>query len=496
MMSVAALSRTLEEYRIARNAVLLLIANITTRALTIVYVALLARYVGPNGIGIISTATAVTGILVLIVGAGLNTLTVREVSAANERAPVYASHMLLLRFLLGLPFAIAIVITARVAGYDELTTRVISVYGIVYWFDSLAEIPIAIFQAFERMELECVSQIVQVVVNVLLSILAIYLDWSLLAIGAISALSQGCKLALAFALMRRRFVPSLPGVTRRQLLRFFWVGLPFGAFVLLSVLRFQVGVLVLSVSRDARDVGIYSTATSLLSMLMILPAVFATAIYPAFSHAYAHARDQLRQFYQACYKVLLVIGFPLGMGTILVGEHVIRLVYGDDFSEASQALSILGVFLMAIVGYCNGPLLNAANRQWFFAWTEAVAVMANIVLCLILVPRVGPSGAALGVLVPGLGTFAVHSLVCHRILGLSLPVDTLARVLAATAIMGLAVSAALDIGIGWFGAAIGIAPLVYGSLLLALKIVTRGDLQLVARAGSQSNVPKASPAEC
>lgn len=482
MRSAAALNRRLGEYRVAKNAGYLLFTNLATRALAIVYVALLARYVGPHGIGVISIATALNGVLVLMVGAGLNTLTVREVSAAPQEAANYATHMLLLKALLSVPFAIVVIAGAHLGGYEVQTVRVIYIYGIVYWFDTLGEIPFAIFQAFERMEFESLSQIVQVIVNIGLSLLAIALEWSLLALAAISALAQGAKLLLALSLMRRHFVRSRAAIVRQRLVRFFWSGLPFAAFTVLNVLRFQIGILILSLYYSTDDVGIYSAATSLLSILLIAPAAFSSAIYPVFSHAYAHARDRLRRFYQTCYTLLLMLGFPLGIGTILVGGHVIHVVYGDDFGAAAPVLSVLGVFLMTIVGYCNGPLLNAANRQSFFAWTEALAIGTNIALCLILVPREGPAGAALAVLIPGLGTFAAHSLVCHRILALPFPALIYTKVAAATGVMAIAVWVALRMDIGWFAVTVGIAPAVYGSMVLALKIVSRDELQLVARA--------------
>lgn len=466
--------------RVAKNASALILGQIVSRTLGIFYVAALARYVGAEGIGKISTATALNGLLVLVVGPGLETLLVRDVAADDRRSGTYVSNMLLLRGLLGVPFILLTVAVARAAQYPGDTVAIIYVYILVYLFDRFSEILGSVFRAFERMEYDAGSQIVQDVVNISLSLLVIYLRQSLLAIVLVSALAHACKLLLMMALLNGRFVRPRLAISFSTSKRLLISSLPFGVLLILHTLQAQTGTFVLSLSHPADTVGIYSAAHSLITMLLFLPLAFSTAIFPTFSRLYVHARHDLQRFYQVCYKCLLLVGFPLGLGTMLVRDKVISLIYGDGFEGSATVLMILAVFLFTLVGYSNGPLLNAAGKQRFFAWSQGLAVCANAVLCVLLVPTCGPVGAAIAFVLSGIGTFFVHSIACHRLLCLSVPWLTMGKVLLATLLMGLVVSISLWSGVPWLVAVFIVAPSAYGLAILWLGLVTREELRLLA----------------
>jgi O-antigen/teichoic acid export membrane protein len=249
----------------------------------------------------------------------------------------------------------------------------------------------------------------------------------------------------------------------------------------------------LSLCHDADAVGVYSAAYSLVGILLFLPSAFSSAIYPTFSRLHAHARHELPHFYQLCYKYIPVVGFPLGMGTMLVGDRVILLVYGDGFEGSAAVIRILGIFLFTIVGYSNGGLLNATGRQRFFAWTEGLALLVNVVLCLLLIPSWGPVGAAAALTVSGMVVLLIRSVACHRQLGLSLPWLTTGKTLLATLLMGLAVSISLQSGVPWLIVVFIVAPSVYGLSLLLLGIVRRDELRILSSAPSSSRCVAGSP---
>ncbi|MBM3134680.1 MAG: hypothetical protein FJZ89_05200 [Chloroflexi bacterium] len=482
MNAIAKLAR----HKIAKNTSALISAQIASRALSIFYVAALARYVGAEGIGKISTATALNGLLVLVVGPGLNTLLVRDVAADAKNAATYVSNMLFLRCLLGVPFILLTVAMAQEGRYPSDTVAIIHAYTVVYLFDALDGILTSVFQAFERMEYEAGSQIVRDLINVSLSLLAIYFRQSLFTIVFISVIAQACKLLFLMTLMSGHLVRPRLAISFRTSKTLLISSLPFGGLLILHTVQAQLGTFVLSLYHTADTVGIYSAAYSLIIMLLLLPGAFSAAIFPAFSRLYVQARHDLQHFYQICYKYLLVVGFPLGLGTMLVGDKVILLIYGDEFAGSATILRILAVFLFTVVGYSNGPLLNAAGKQRFFAWTQGLAVCANGILCLLLVPTWGPVGAAIAFVLPGIGTFFVHSIACHRLFGLSLSWLTMSKVLLATLLMGLAVSIALQSGVPWPVVVFIVAPSIYGLAILLLGIVKRAELQVLAGAPRSS----------
>jgi O-antigen/teichoic acid export membrane protein len=480
-------------HRIAKNTSVLVVSQVATHVLSIFYAAALARYVGTEGVGKISTATALNSILVLMVVPGLRTLLVRDVAADAQKAASYVSNMMFLRVLLGIPFILLTAIVARVTGYPKDTVLIVYVYTLVYLLDALSEILDAVFQAFEHMEYQAAGQIVQRVTNISLSLLAIYLGRSLLTIALMSVVARICKLLMLTTLLHRRFVRLRLTVSWSTGKKLFVSSLPFAAWLIFAMVQVQLGPLITSLFHAADAVGVYSAAYSLISILLFLPSAFSSAIYPTFSRLQAHARNDLPYFYQLCYKYIPVIGFPLGVGTILVGDRVIALVYGDGFEGAAAVIRILGVFLFTIVGYSNGRLLHATGRQRFFAWTEGLALLVNLTLCLLLIPRWGPVGAAMALTASGMLVLVIRSSACHRQLGLPLPWLTTGKTLLAALVMGLVVSVSLQSGIPWLIVVLLVAPSVYGLSLLLLGIVRRDELRTLASAPISSGRLVESP---
>lgn len=470
----------LGKHKIARNMTSLIVAQIVSRGLGVLYVAALARYVGTEGIGKISTATALNGLLVLLVGPGLNTLLVRDVAPDRTRAGAYVSNMLFLKAALGIPFVLLTMASARVIGYPSDTALVIYAYTLVYLIGALGETLSAVFQAFERMEYQAASQVVRDLINFSLSLIAIYQRCSLLTIVLMSVIAEFCRLLLVIALAYSRFVGPRLAISLSMSKRLLISSRSFGVLLILHTLQSQLGILVLSLFHPEHVVGTFSAANSVITMLLLLPAAFSGAIFPSFSSLYGQARHDLARLYATCFKLLLVLGFPLGLGAMLVGDRIMLLVYGGEFEASATVLRILAVFLFTIVGYSNGPLLNAAGRERFFAWTQGLAVVANAVLCLLLVPTWGAIGPAIAFVSVGIATFFVHSIASHRLLELRLPWLTISKVLLATLAMGLVARGSLWAGVPWLVVVFTIAPIAYGLASLALGTLKREDLRTLS----------------
>jgi O-antigen/teichoic acid export membrane protein len=490
---MSALSK-LNKYKVAKNASVLAVTQIISRVATIFYVAALARYVGTEGIGQISTASALNALLLLVVAPGLSILFVRDVAADVKKASSYVTSMVFLRLLLLTPFVLLTFLFAHSGNYPDETIQIIHLYTLVFIFDTLVEILISVFRSYERMEFEAGTQIARDVINIGLSLLAIYLRWPLIAIVFMSVFAQFCKLVLTFALVSRKFVRPSFSVDFSLSKTLLLASLPFGVLLVIHTFQAELGTFVLSLYYDANTVGLFAAANTLIVMLLFVPNAFAAAIFPNFARLHVTSRIDLTRYYQLCYKYLLVLGFPLGLGTMLVGDRVITLIYGEEFAPSASVIRIMAVFLFTIVGYANGTLLHTTGEQKFYAWTQALAALMNAGLCFALVPPLGPNGAALAFMVSGLFTFFVHSTFCHRKLDLDMPWVTVGSVFLATLVMGLAVTLGINAGINWLLVVLVVAPTVYVVMLFGLRIVKRDELRTLGSASPDNDLPQVAVA--
>jgi O-antigen/teichoic acid export membrane protein len=146
----------------------------------------------------------------------------------------------------------------------------------------------------------------------------------------------------------------------------------------------------------------------------------------------------------------------------------------------------LGVFLLTLVGFSNGPLLNAAGRQYFFAFTQALAVCANAILGLLLIPKWGADGAAMAFVLPGIGTFFIHSRACQKQFDLGFPWVTIGKIALVTSLMGLVVLISLKISVPWLITVFILAPVTYGVTIYSLGIIKYKELEFLASAPKYS----------
>lgn len=467
-------------YAVARNTSVLALTRIGLRVIYIFYIAALARHVGSEGIGMISTATALNGLLVVFFAPGLRTLFVRDVAVDKEKADEYLSNMLAIRLFLMLPFILLSLLFAYGGAYEGDQILIIHMYTVVYITDTLCEILLCVFRAWERMELEAGTEVLMQMANIVLSLIAISLGWSLIAIVGISIFSHALRLVVVFFLVRRNFVPFKFRINFGESRMLFWVSMSFGVLWIIHTFQEQMGTFVLSQYYDPEVVGLFAPAVLVINILLMIPSAFSMAIMPTFSRLNNMDKSSLQNFYRVSYKYLMILGFPLGVGTMLVGGYLITDVYGQEFAGATPAIQIMAIFLFTIVGYSNGTFMNVTGQQRFYAWTQALATGFNVLLLFLIVPLYGPIGSAIAFTASGMTTFYIHSRACHSYLDLRMPWLTMLRVLIPALVMGVAIYFAIDIGLHWAITSVIVAPPVYLAGLWVMRLVDMDELKVLA----------------
>lgn len=467
--------------RVSRNAAILIAGHALSYAMRIVYIGVLARYAGPDGVGRISTATSLVAILVLLVTFGLDTLIVRDVAAHPERTGDVASQATVLRLGLTIVYCAVLLGVTVFSAYPHETRVIIGIYGLAYILDNLYGVARSVFHAHQQMVYGAAIEVGRDLINVAASLVAIHLGWSLPAIVAISAVVSLAKLLAGWAVLRLRFARFTLRIRRRDAIAMLQRAMPFAAVLALGVLYAQMNTVMLSWWKPEEAVGLFSAAVMPVGILLIVPSMFMESIFPAFS-AYADAGSPgLVRAYRASFRALLLIGLAMGAGTMVVAGPVIGIIYGPDFAGAAPVLRVLAVQLLSMVGYVNGALLQATGRQIAFARVRAGLTALNAVLCLLLIRPLGYMGAALAAVIPGAIDMFLYTAWCHRSLGLGFPWRLIGRAACCATAMALATFLGLRVGVPLVVVVLLVAPTVYGVALVALRVLDREEYQYLSR---------------
>jgi O-antigen/teichoic acid export membrane protein len=170
--------------------------------------------------------------------------------------------------------------------------------------------------------------------------------------------------------------------------RWFPLALPFAFTFFLTNLYFRADVPILQHFRSFAEVGWYTFAYKPFEALQFVPLAIQVVVYPLLGVYYVSDPQRLRLAYQRFFKVLVLLGWPLTVGTFVLVHPIGRLFRLFPQSEASlRILALAIVFLFANSAFY--AMLNATNRQHLNAWATGLAAAINIVLNLILIPFYG-----------------------------------------------------------------------------------------------------------
>jgi O-antigen/teichoic acid export membrane protein len=367
----------------------------TTIALGLVSSVITARWLGPEGRGILATLGVVTGLALQFGNPGLHTGNVYFVARAPRRAAAVLGNTLLVSFAAG-GLAGVVAVLAAVARPD--------------WFPGISAGLIAITAAalpFQFMILlyqntllglgDVVAFNLLEVVNKAVTFVALAL-W-LVALGggaggavvlfAAMAAITGTASALACA-RHARFRPSFDRGLFAEMIRY---GVRVWVSCVLSFLVIRSDLLLVNYFRGTAEAGVYSITVQIADTLLLLPVTIGMVLLPRIAAESAGREDEMTA--RVLRHTALFLGLLVAAAFVLVGP-VVRLLYGPGFEGAISATRCLlpGILALGL----NGVLMNHFGGRGMPAITMVAplaGLVANVGLNLAVVPRYGIRGAAI-----------------------------------------------------------------------------------------------------
>jgi O-antigen/teichoic acid export membrane protein len=381
--------------RIAKNAGVLLTANIINRIVHFFYVMYTARYLGASGFGILSFALAYTGIFAVLTDFGLRQLTIREVARDKTLAGKYLINTVVMKLILvAITFGL-IVLTINLAKYPGQQVIVVYIIGLSFCADTFTGSFYSIFQAYEKMEYQSIGDILSGVLMLAGALFAIALKFDIVGFAYIYAIVSVTSLGYAFAVYAWRFLRPRIEIDFR-----FWKStiiqaFPFGLCLAFVVIYYWIDSVMLSFMKGDAEVGLYNVAYRLITIPLIVPNIISAAVFPSMSRFFISSRDALHFITGKYFKLMLALGIPIGVGTTLLADKIIITIFGSEYANSAAPLRLL-IWAVVFI-FVNTPffrLLESANRQTVAAAIVGVGMIVNVVFNLLIIPRFSYIGAA------------------------------------------------------------------------------------------------------
>ena len=375
------------------------------------YTALLARWVGPEFLGIYSLANSIMLISEVFAKMGLETGLMRFISRLDPDLDKSKINLLIgSAFKMTSMFSLSIMITLIISSGtivdnyfngEPLLKSILIVFAIAIPFNSLTLIAAFATQGFKRLKYKTiVTQFLNPTI-LLLTMFFCYWFMSKESILIAPILSTGIIGFLVMLVVLKRvsgFKNSqiINSSIDYELLKFSY---PLMFVTILQTLMHWMDILMLGYFTDATTVGLYHPAARTAGLLQALLLSFLSIYAPLASQFHSEGNKiNLSNTYQLVSRWLLIFAIPISAIFILFPNKVL-LLFGPEYLESSQILVILTIatFTQAILG-AAGPTLSMSGYTKLVLCNTIGASILNFGLNVWLIPIYGILGAAIATL--------------------------------------------------------------------------------------------------
>lgn len=337
----------------------------------------------------------------LLLDMGLSGFNNRAVSADPGRVRIYFGNVLLLRLLLAVAY---FAVTLSVALALDYSGRQLSLLLVLMVNQVMASMIFWLRSNISGMQYLFLDSLLSVADRLVMIIICSVLLWGGVTDGPFRiewfVLAQSAAyftvMCLALATVIRRGEVSRVRPDATVLRNIIVTGLPYAVVVFAMTVCWRIDSVMIErlLPDGALLAGIYAQAFRLFDAFAMIPVMFGGMLLPIMSRGLAAGND-IRPLASMAGRMLLV---PVGVVAVTLAscpEELLNLLYANPAEDAVSAFAILMMTLIPVgLIYIFTTMLTAAGRMKRLGMITLAAMMINIALNLVLIPRLQAPGAA------------------------------------------------------------------------------------------------------
>lgn len=362
-------------------------AQVITWASSFLLLYFLPRYLGPEDFGRLYLALSIKMILGLLIDFGGNYLIPKEVARSESKGARILSSYLLLRIVLWILSVGLILLVSNLLGYSQHVHLLILVLIIAKLWEGGTSAFSAYFQGIEKMKYPSIGTIVEKMFVAIVAVGALLMGADSIGVAIVMTVGALLNLIVIYWFSRKvvrvryKFDPKIFSLLRS--------GMPFFLFSLFSVIYYRIDAVMLASLTTEEVTGWYGGAFRFFDIVMVLPLLYKTAIFPVFSRLWDNEEGVLENTVGQSLRLMIMFGIPTAIVIFLFAEPIIHFFM--DIQEYGPSVLILQIFALSIpIIYMDiilgSALMGAANKQRAWAIVGLLAIFINIAANYMLIP--------------------------------------------------------------------------------------------------------------
>ena len=362
---------------------------------------IMARYLGPDGLGLFSMVIMTAGIITVIAGLGIDGALVKYVAEykddKNRLHAVFSSAFITVAIFGVVASVVLFVFSDKLAGIFDMPSLsyLLKIYAFVLPFSLMYGVILGFLNGLREMKYYSFVNTLNGIIVVLLIVTFLFLGFGVkgAVIGDMLALIVVMVIA---GIIVNKFVNFTISDYRKNTKTLTLFGSQVMLTNTINMINYQADTLLIAYFMTATDVGYYAVAVSLSRFFWRIPQSVQMIAYPATSEYWAKGEiHSLNKMIDKSMKYSACLLLTVGLGVWFFAKEIIVLLFGQSFASSIFPFQILviGTVIFGIFKSVGSTLPGIGRPDLSFK-ISALGATANIVLNILLIPRFGIAGAA------------------------------------------------------------------------------------------------------
>jgi PST family polysaccharide transporter len=384
---------------ISSNILYLFFDKVYGAIISLLFLSILTSYLGPELFGVWSYILSFASIAVPLSTAGTNYTIVKKFSL-NQNPADLAKQAFLLRLLASIIttiiLALAFVVTTSKPESQELITLIFFLVGMI-----LNNINLTVLYNESKIKNEktVLAKNIGLTIGIGIKIFLIYNNASISEIAAVTIIESLIFFLVGYYLTDLKilasFSPRVIADSRKLLKESF----PLFLSSVIVIIYLKIDIILLRHFTVLGEVGYYAAAARISEMLYAAPVALSTVFFPIVMRE-INQKEETKINRIRFYAIVFYLCLFLSISCSLFSPHIIKIIYGSAFYEASQIFSLHCISIM-FIGFLTSSSkeLIAKNKYKLIFYRDLSGLFSNLVLNIILIPAYGALGAAVSTLI-------------------------------------------------------------------------------------------------
>ncbi len=386
---------------IIKNVFWLSASQIGSRLIRAAIIIYAARILGAAEYGIFSYVLSLAGFFTIFADLGVSPLMTREIASHPEKRSLYFANALRVKtILISITAALIIFIAPKFSNIEE-AVGLLPFVALLVFFDNLRDFIFAYFRGIEKMEREA---FLTVLMNTAIAVTGFIVLNFYKTAGALLFSYIASVVILSIAAIY--FIKNLiAGIFKdfdkeifKQFVRDSW---PLAFTSLFGIFMLNIDIIMLGWWRTPEEIGYYSASQRIVQILYTMPAIIASAVFPAISRFIKNKDiEKTRLLNEKTMSALYFAAIPMAIGGIILANPIIEFLFGKEYLPASISFQILIItLLIQFPAAILSNLVIAHNQQKQLFKYACAGSISNVVFNALFIPILGIAGSAIATII-------------------------------------------------------------------------------------------------